>query len=115
MKRVEAIIPPHKLEEVKLAVAELGVEAMTVTQVQGYGRQKGHTEIFRGSEYSVDFVPKVKVEMVIPGELVEKVVGEIIRHTKTGKSGKIGDGKIFITPVEAVVRIRTEERDQKAV
>jgi nitrogen regulatory protein P-II 1 len=112
MKKLEAIIKPFKLEEVKEALAELGIEGMTVTEVKGFGRQKGHTEIYRGSEYTVDFLPKVKVEVVLADEMVEKAVSEVVRAAKTGK---IGDGKVFVLPVEHAVRIRTEEIGEKAV
>jgi nitrogen regulatory protein P-II 1 len=112
MKKVEAIIKPFKLEEVKDALGELGIEGMTVTEVKGFGRQKGHTEIYRGSEYTVDFLPKIKVELVLPDGRVEAAVAAIV---KTAKTGKIGDGKVFITHVEEAVRIRTEEKGEKAV
>jgi nitrogen regulatory protein PII len=112
MKKLEAIIKPFKLEEVKEALAELGIEGMTVTEVKGFGRQKGHTEIYRGSEYTVDFLPKVKVEVVMADELIEKVVNVVVNAAKTGK---IGDGKVFVLPVEHAVRIRTEEIGEKAV
>lgn len=112
MKKIEAIIKPFKLEEVKEALAELGIEGMTVTEVKGFGRQKGHTEIYRGSEYTVDFLPKIKLEVVIPDSLVESAVKAILEAARTGK---IGDGKIFIAPVEEAVRIRTEERGDKAI
>lgn len=112
VKKIEAIIKPFKLEEVKEALTEIGIEGMTVTEVKGFGRQKGHTEIYRGSEYTVDFLPKVKIEIVLPEALVSKAI-EII--AKAAKTGKIGDGKIFVLPVEKAVRIRTEEEDEKAV
>jgi nitrogen regulatory protein P-II 1 len=112
MKKIEAIIKPFKLEEVKDALAELGVEGMTVTEVKGFGRQKGHTEIYRGSEYTVDFLPKVKIEIVLSDELTERAVSCISGAAKTGK---IGDGKIFVLPVEHAVRIRTEETGDRAV
>ena len=112
MKKIEAIIKPFKLEEVKDALAELGVEGMTVTEVKGFGRQKGHTEIYRGSEYTVDFLPKVKLEIVLGDEIAEKAVATIVAAAKTGK---IGDGKVFVLPVESAVRIRTEETGDKAV
>jgi len=112
MKKIEAIIKPFKLEEVKDALAELGVEGMTVTEVKGFGRQKGHTEIYRGSEYTVDFLPKVKIEVVVTDEIAEKAVGTIVTSAKTGK---IGDGKVFVSAVEHAVRIRTEETGEKAV
>ena len=112
MKKLEAIIKPFKLEEVKEALAELGIEGMTVTEVKGFGRQKGHTEIYRGSEYTVDFLPKVKVEVVLADEMVDKAVSVVVSAAKTGK---IGDGKVFVLPVEHAVRIRTEEIGEKAV
>lgn len=112
MKLIIAIIKPFKLEEVKTALAEIGVEGMTVTEVKGFGRQKGHTEIYRGSEYTVDFLPKVKIEVVVSDEIVTKVIEAVTRSAKTGK---IGDGKIFVLPVEQAVRIRTEERGDAAV
>jgi len=112
MKKIEAIIKPFKLEEVKEALAEIGVEGMTVSEVKGFGRQKGHTEIYRGSEYTVDFLPKIKIEIVIPDNVVEPATGAILKAAKTGK---IGDGKIFVSPVEDAVRIRTEEKGDKAV
>ncbi len=110
--KIEAIIKPFKLEEVKEALTDLGIAGLTVTEVKGFGRQKGHTEIYRGSEYTVDFLPKVKVEVVIPTDLFEKAVQAIIGAAKTGK---IGDGKIFVSPVEGAIRIRTEESGEKAV
>ena len=112
MKLIIAIIKPFKLEEVKTALAEIGVEGMTVTEVKGFGRQKGHTEIYRGSEYTVDFLPKVKIEVGVADEVVAKAVSAIVKAAKTGK---IGDGKVFVTPVEEVVRIRTEERGDSAL
>jgi nitrogen regulatory protein PII len=112
MKKLEAIIKPFKLEEVKEALAELGIEGMTVTEVKGFGRQKGHTEIYRGSEYTVDFLPKVKVEVVLADEMVDKAVTVVVAAAKTGK---IGDGKVFVLQVEHAVRIRTEEIGEKAV
>jgi len=112
MKKIEAIIKPFKLEEVKDALAELGVEGMTVTEVKGFGRQKGHTEIYRGSEYTVDFLPKVKLEIVVSDDIIEKAVATIVASAKTGK---IGDGKVFTFGVESAVRIRTEETGDKAV
>ncbi len=112
MKKIEAIIKPFKLEDVKEALAEIGVEGMTVTEVKGFGRQKGHTEIYRGSEYTVDFLPKMKFELVLPDERVADAVAAIIKSAKTGK---IGDGKIFVLNVEDAIRIRTEERGEKAV
>lgn len=112
MKKIEAIIKPFKLEEVKDALAEIGVEGMTVTEVKGFGRQKGHTEIYRGSEYTVDFLPKVKIEIVTSDDVTEKAIAAIVGAAKTGK---IGDGKVFVLPVEHAVRIRTEEVGDKAV
>jgi nitrogen regulatory protein PII len=112
MKKIEAIIKPFKLEEVKDALAEVGIEGMTVVEVKGFGRQKGHTEIYRGSEYTVDFLPKIKVEVVIIDALVEAAVNAVVRAAKTGK---IGDGKVFVSNVEEAVRIRTEEKGDKAV
>lgn len=112
MKKIEAIIKPFKLEEVKDALSEVGIEGMTVTEVKGFGRQKGHTEIYRGSEYTVDFLPKIKLELVISDGQVSSAVAAIIKAAKTGK---IGDGKIFVSPVEEAVRIRTEEKGEAAV
>lgn len=112
MKKIEAIIKPFKLEEVKDALGEIGVEGMTVSEVKGFGRQKGHTEIYRGSEYTVDFLPKIKIEMVIPEKQVEAAVEAIVKSAKTGK---IGDGKIFVTPIDQAIRIRTEEKGELAV
>jgi nitrogen regulatory protein PII len=112
MKKIEAIIKPFKLEEVKDALGEIGIEGMTVTEVKGFGRQKGHTEIYRGSEYTVDFLPKIKIELVISDELLENAVATIVKAAKTGK---IGDGKVFISAVEEAVRIRTEEKGVAAV
>lgn len=112
MKLIIAIIKPFKLEEVKDALSEIGVEGMTVTEVKGFGRQKGHTEIYRGSEYTVDFLPKVKIEIVVGSDLVAKTIDTI---AKAAKTGKIGDGKIFIVPLEEAVRIRTDERGDIAI
>jgi nitrogen regulatory protein P-II 1 len=112
MKKIEAIIKPFKLEEVKTAVAEVGIEGMTVTEVKGFGRQKGQTEVFRGSEYTPDFVPKIKIEIVISDDKLDEVMTAIAR---SARSGKIGDGKIFVLPVEEAVRIRTDEHDEAAV
>lgn len=112
MKKIEAIIKPFKLEEVKDSLAEIGVEGMTVTEVKGFGRQKGHTEIYRGSEYTVDFLPKIKIEVVVSDAVVESAVAAVVKAAKTGK---IGDGKVFISPVNEAVRIRTEETGDKAV
>ena len=112
MKLIKAIIKPFKLEEVKEALSEIGIEGMTVTEVKGFGRQKGHTEIYRGSEYTVDFLPKVQVEIVVPEEAVTKTVSAILKAAKTGK---IGDGRIFVIPVEDAIRIRTGERGEGTV
>jgi nitrogen regulatory protein PII len=112
MKKIEAIIKPFKLNEVKDALHELGLLGMTVSEVKGFGRQKGHTEIYRGSEYTVDFLPKIKIEIVLPDSQVEAAVQSIINSARTGK---IGDGKVFISKVEDAIRIRTEERGEKAV
>jgi len=112
MKLIIAIIKPFKLEEVKEALAEIGVEGMTVTEVKGFGRQKGHTEIYRGSEYTVDFLPKVKIEIAVGDELVGKTVDTIVRAAKTGK---IGDGKVFVVALDEAVRIRTDERGDAAI
>jgi nitrogen regulatory protein PII len=112
MKLVTAIIKPFKLEAVKEALTNVGVEGMTVTEVKGFGRQKGHTEIYRGSEYTVDFLPKAKIEIAVPDEMKDKVVAAIANAAKTGK---IGDGKIFVTPLDEVIRIRTDEHGDSAV
>src|SRR5213595_1942097 len=112
MKKLEAIIKPFKLEEVKEALAELGIEGMTVTEVKGFGRQKGHTEIYRGSEYTVDFLPKIKIELVIADNRLDAAVAAIVKAAKTGK---IGDGKVFVSKVDEAVRIRTDERGDQAI
>lgn len=112
MKKIEAIIKPFKLDELKVALHEVGVHGMTVTEVKGFGRQKGHKEIYRGAEYVVDFIPKVKIEIVCEAERVEKITETIM---KTVKTGKIGDGKIFVMPVESICRIRTGEKDKDAI
>ncbi|MDD2465487.1 MAG: P-II family nitrogen regulator [Desulfobulbus sp.] len=112
MKKIEAIIKPFKLEALKEGLADLGITGMTVSEVKGFGRQKGHTEIYRGAEYVVEFVPKIKVEIVVAAELVDQVVGKIMESVKTGK---IGDGKIFVTSVDNVYRIRTGELDKEAI
>lgn len=112
MKFVKAIIKPFKLEEVKEALSEIGIEGMTVTEVKGFGRQKGHTEIYRGSEYTVDFLPKVMVDVAVPDELVEQTVETI---SKAARTGKIGDGKIFVMPIEEAIRIRTGEKGESAI
>src|ERR1019366_1088005 len=112
MKKIEAIIKPFKLEEVKDALSEIGIEGMTVSEVKGFGRQKGHTEIYRGSEYTVDFLPKIKLEIVIADSQKDAAVAAIIKAAKTGK---IGDGKVFVSNVEDAIRIRTEEKGDSAV
>ena len=112
MKLVKAIIKPFKLEEVKEALADIGIEGMTVTEVKGFGRQKGHTELYRGAEYSVDFLPKIKFEIAIKDDFADRVVETIISSAHTGK---IGDGKIFVTDIESVIRIRTGETDDEAI
>ena len=112
MKKIEAIIKPHKLDDVKDGLTEIGIQGMTITEVKGYGRQKGHTEIYRGAEYVVDFLPKVKVEIVVPADMVDQVVDKIRESANTGK---IGDGKIFVLPIERVVRVRTGEENRDAV
>ncbi len=112
MKKLEAIIKPFKLDDVKEALASIGVEGMTVTEVKGFGRQKGHTEIYRGSEYTVDFLPKIKIELVIADDQVDEAVKAIVKAAKTGK---IGDGKVFISAIENAIRIRTEETGEAAV
>ncbi len=112
MKKIDAIIKPFKLEEVRAALSDIGVHGMTVTEVKGFGRQKGHTELYRGAEYTVDFLPKVKIELVVPDSMVEDVEETILKAARTGK---IGDGKIFVSEVEQVVRIRTGERGESAI
>ncbi len=112
MKKIEAIIKPFKLDEVKDALNAIGIKGMTVTEVKGYGRQKGHTEIYRGAEYVVDFIPKIKLEIIIVAEQVDQVIDTI---TKVARTGKIGDGKIFVMPVERVIRVRTGETGSEAV
>lgn len=112
MKLIKAIIKPFKLDEVKDALTEIGVEGMTVSEVKGFGRQKGHTEIYRGSEYTVDFLPKVKLEVAVGDEVVDKVIDAIVTSAQTGK---IGDGKVFVLPIEQAVRIRTGEKGDEAV
>ena len=112
MKKIEAIIKPFKLEEVKDALAALGIEGMTVSEVKGFGRQKGHTEIYRGSEYTVDFLPKIKVEVVLADSLLESAIAAIVKAAKTGK---IGDGKVFVSPVDDAIRIRTDETGEQAI
>ncbi len=112
MKKIEAIIKPFKVEEVKDALTEVGIEGMTVTEVKGFGRQKGHTEIFRGSEYTVDFLPKIKIEIVVADERANAAVAAVLKSARTGK---IGDGKIFVIAIEQAVRIRTEEKNEAAL
>jgi nitrogen regulatory protein P-II 1 len=112
MKKIEAIIKPFKLDDVKEALTGIGIIGMTVSEVRGFGRQKGHTELYRGGEYTVDFLPKIKVEVVVPDHFVEKVTDVMVAAAKTGN---IGDGKIFVTPVDVAIRIRTGERDESAL
>jgi nitrogen regulatory protein P-II 1 len=112
MKKIEAIFKPFKLDEVREALSEIGVSGLTVTEVKGFGRQKGHTELYRGAEYVVDFLPKVKVDVVVPDSLLESAIDAIVKAARTGK---IGDGKIFVTGVEQVIRIRTGETDEAAI
>jgi nitrogen regulatory protein P-II 1 len=112
MKKVEAIIKPFKLDEVREALSDIGINGLTVTEVKGFGRQKGHTELYRGAEYAVDFLPKVKIEVVLPDDLVERAIEAIIA---TARTGKIGDGKIFVSTVEQIVRIRTGETNENAI
>lgn len=112
MKKIEAIIKPFKLDDVKDALNAMGVQGMTITEVRGFGRQKGHKEIYRGAEYLVDFLPKIKVETVVVSEIADQVIEKLVAASRTGS---IGDGKIFVTPVESVVRIRTGERDADAI
>ena len=112
MKKIEAIIKPFKLDDVKEALNEIGIQGMTISEVKGYGRQKGHKEIYRGAEYVVDFIPKVKIEIVIDTERAEKVVDTILKAANTGK---IGDGKIFVLPIENAVRVRTGEKGEEAI
>jgi len=112
MKKIEAIIKPFKLDDVKNSLAEVGIQGITISEVKGFGRQKGHTELYRGAEYTIDFLPKVKIEIIVPDEKVEKVV-EIIQAA--AKTGRIGDGKIFILPCEEVIRIRTGEKGDDAI
>ena len=112
MKKIEAIIKPFKLDDVKQALSEVGLQGMTISEVKGYGRQKGHKEIYRGAEYLVDFIPKIKIEIVVPSDRVDSVI-ETIR--KAANTGKIGDGKIFVLPIEQVVRVRTGERGEEAI
>ena len=112
MKKIEAVIKPFKLDDVREALSEVGISGLTVTEVKGFGRQKGHTELYRGAEYVVDFLPKIKIEVVIPDDLLETAIDAILKSAHTGK---IGDGKIFVTSVEQVVRIRTGETDESAL
>ena len=112
MKQIEAIIKPFKLDEVKEALTKVGIQGMTITEVKGFGRQKGHTELYRGAEYSVDFLPKVKIQILVPDEKASQVVDTILQ---TARTGKIGDGKIFVAPVEEVIRIRTGEKGPDAI
>ncbi|CAK8714913.1 nitrogen regulatory protein P-II family [Candidatus Electrothrix aarhusensis] len=112
MKKVEVIIKPFKLDAVKTALNDIGIKGMTVSEVKGYGRQKGHTEIYRGAEYKVDFLPKIKVEIIVEAEMVDKIIDVVVEAARTGK---IGDGKIFVLPVEKVVRVRTGETDSEAI
>jgi nitrogen regulatory protein P-II 1 len=112
MRKVEAIIKPFKLDEVKEALHDIGIQGMTVTEVKGFGRQKGHTELYRGAEYVVDFLPKIKIEIAVPDEMADKVVQAVVNAANTGR---IGDGKIFVLPMEEVIRIRTGERGQDAL
>lgn len=112
MKKIEAIIKPFKLDDVKQALSEMGLQGMTISEVKGYGRQKGHKEIYRGAEYLVDFIPKIKIEMVVSSDRVDEVI-ETIR--KAANTGKIGDGKIFVVPIEEVIRVRTGERGEEAI
>jgi nitrogen regulatory protein P-II 1 len=112
MKKIEAIIKPFKLEEVKDALTEIGIQGLTVSEVKGFGRQKGHTELYRGAEYVVDFIPKLKIEVVVPDDIADKVVEVIVNAARTGR---IGDGKVFVIPVEEAVRIRTGERGENAI
>jgi len=112
MKKIEAIIRPHLLDAVRNALQEVGVAGMTISEVQGYGRQKGHTETYRGTEYQIEFIPKIKIEVIVPEDIEDNVVDAI---TKTARTGKFGDGKIFITPLNDVIRIRTGERGEAAL
>jgi nitrogen regulatory protein P-II 1 len=112
VKKIEAVIKPFKLEDVKDSLAELGITGMTVSEVKGYGRQQGHNELYRGAEYVVDFVPKIRLELVVSAEQVDEVVNAIVENARTGK---IGDGKIFVTDVEKIIRIRTGEEDDSAI
>ena len=112
MKKIEAIVKPFKLDEVREALSEVGINGLTVTEVKGFGRQKGHTELYRGADYVVDFLPKIKVEIVVGDDMVDQTVDAVVKAARTGK---IGDGKIFVMPVEQIVRIRTGETDEDAI
>jgi len=112
MKKIEAIIKPYKLDDVKEALSAMGVQGMTVSEVKGFGRQKGHTEIYRGSEYTVDFLPKIKIEVVLPDGMIASAIEAILQ---TARTGKIGDGKVFVSPIENAIRIRTDETGDQAV
>ncbi len=112
MKKIEAVIKPFKLEDVKDALAEIGITGMTVSEVKGYGRQKGHSELYRGAEYVVDFLPKIKMEMIVDAEIVDQVINTV---TEAARTGKIGDGKIFVSDIDQIVRIRTGETDSEAI
>ncbi|MCX6135436.1 MAG: P-II family nitrogen regulator [Ignavibacteriales bacterium] len=112
MKKIEAIIRPFKLDDVREALSEIGVRGMTLTEVKGYGRQKGHTELYRGSEYKIDFLPKIKIEIIAADSMVENIVSTIVKGARTGQ---VGDGKIFVSPVDDVIRVRTEESGEDAV
>ena len=112
MKKIEAVIKPFKLDDVRQALSDIGVQGMTITEVKGYGRQKGHKEVYRGAEYQVDFMPKIKLEIVVPTEIVQKVVDTVRNAANTGK---IGDGKIFVMSLEQIVRVRTGEKDKDAI
>ena len=112
MKKIEAVIRPFRLDDVREALSEIGVRGMTLTEVKGYGRQKGHTEMYRGSEYKIDFLPKIKIEIIAKDSMVENIVSTIIKAAKTGE---VGDGKIFVSPVDDVIRVRTEESGEDAV
>ncbi len=112
MKKIEAIVRPHKMDDIREALHEIGINGMTITEVKGIGRQKGHTETYRGSEYEINFVPKIKLEIVVPDEQVQKVISVVI---KTAKTGEVGDGKIFLQPIEETIRVRTEESGESAL
>ncbi|MBM4161938.1 MAG: P-II family nitrogen regulator [Ignavibacteria bacterium] len=112
MKKIEAIIRPFKLDDVREALSEIGVRGMTLTEVKGYGRQKGHTELYRGSEYKIDFLPKIKIEIIAEDAMVDNIVSTVVKAAKTGQ---VGDGKIFVSPVQDVIRVRTEESGEDAI